>query len=369
MGSACAYHLARRGVPVLALEQFDIPHSRGSSHGHSRMIRMAYHEHADYVPLLRRAYALWRELEAVSGQPLFHMPGGLYMGRADGAFIGGVTHAARTHGLSHRLLDRATMAREFPQFVVPNDYIGFFEPTAGLLIPERIVATHADQALRAGADLRGHEPALEWSSDPRGVRVRTARGEYRADRLVVTSGAWASTVVAGLGVPLRVTRQTLGWFWPREHAMFDRGRCPVWAIEQPDGYEFYGFPLMPEAPGFKLARHRPGPTTDPDRNEWNVLPGDEEDLRACLHRHIPGAQGSLLGLRVCMYTMTPDSHFIIDRHPKHDNVFVACGFSGHGFKFSSVVGEVLADLAQRGRTDHPIEFLGLSRFQKSPGGG
>src|SRR5687767_9732959 len=215
MGSSACYHLARRGAAVLGLEQFDIPHDRGSSHGASRMIRMAYYEHPDYVPLLRRAYELWFELERVSGQKLLHVTGGLYLGPADGNLVGGSLQSARQHGLEHEMLDHGQLARRFPQFRVPGQWVGMFETMAGFLRPERVIAACAEAALRAGADLRGREPLSEWSASDSGVTVRTPRGEYHAGHLLFCGGPWTSKLVMNLGIPLVVTRQVLGWVWPK----------------------------------------------------------------------------------------------------------------------------------------------------------
>jgi len=365
MGSSTCLHLARRGVRVLGLEQFAIPHDRGSSHGLSRMIRLCYAEHPDYVPLLRRSYDLWRELEAASGRRLLHVTGGLYLGRGDGEFINGARRAATLHGLDHRLMSRDEIAREYPQFEVPDDFAGFFEPTAGLLLPEEVLATQAELALRAGAELHGHEPVLQWGPEGSGYVVTTSRGRYLASRVVVCAGAWVGRLIADLGVRLVATRQVLGWVWPKSPELFELGRCPVWAIEapalEPPGL-YYGFPMLPSAPGVKIARHVPGVPVSPDGATRDVTAEDEADFRPALRRFLPRADGPLLAVRACLYTSTPDSNFIIDRHPRLAGVAMGCGFSGHGFKFASVVGEVLADLSVRGATDHPIGFLGLARF-------
>jgi sarcosine oxidase len=234
---------------------------------------------------------------------------------------------------------------------------------AGFLLPERVVAAHANEAMKAGAELRGHEPVLGWSADARGVTVGTDRGEYRADHLVFCGGPWSGRLIADLGVRLMVTRQVLAWVWPPHPEPFQPGRLPVWAIDNADGTLHYGFPMQPDNPGFKIAHHGPGPATDPDEVARQPLPGDVETVRPALRRFLPDADGPLLALRVCLYTNSPDHHFIIDRHPAHDRVTIACGFSGHGFKFASVVGEVLADLAIKGSTDLPAQFLGLARFR------
>ena len=363
MGSSACYHLARRGLRVLGLDQFDIPHALGSSHAGSRMIRLAYYEHPDYVPLLRRAYQLWDELEAVSGQKLLYRTGGIYIGPAGGDLVAGSLRSAREHALAHEQLDWSELRRRFSQFKVHESWSGVYEPEAGFLLPERVVAAYAEAALRASADLRGREAVLDWEQHARGVTVRTARGEYHADRLVFCGGPWTGKVVRDLGVELNVTRQVLAWVWPRDPASFALGRLPVWAIDHLDGSIHYGFPMMNDIPGFKLAHHAPGPFTDPDRVARDVQPGDEGTFRPVLKQMIPGADGPVLSMKVCLYTNTPDHHFIIDRHPAHDRVSIACGFSGHGFKFASVVGEILADLATGSGPRPEAEFLGLRRFR------
>ena len=362
MGSSAAYHLARRGARVLGLEQFDIPHSRGSSHGYSRMIRLAYYEHPDYVPLLRRSYQLWHDLEQSSNQKLLHLTGGLYMGPETGHVVSGALHAARRHKLDHELLTHNQLSTRFPHFHLPPSFVGVLEPQAGFLLPEKTIAAHAEGAMRAGAELHGHEPLTAWQSTPTSVSVTTPRATYRAKTLLFCGGSWTSKLLADLGVHLVVTRQVLGWLWPQDPDPFALGKHPVWGIEQDDGSLAYGFPMMADNPGLKIARHAPGRPADPDSVIRDPLPGDEQEITGIADRYLPSARGPLLALRVCMYTNTPDGHFILDRHPRYDNVLLACGFSGHGFKFASVIGEVLADLATAGRTRHPTDFLSLSRF-------
>ncbi len=363
MGAAASWALARRGARVLGLEQFDIPHARGSSHGYSRVTRTAYYEHADYVPLLRRAHALWRELETESGEKLLHLVGGLYMGPLDGALVGGSLRSARQHGLAHEVLDHAALARRYPQFTVPTDWSGLLEPEAGFLLPELAISSAITCALRRGAEIHGHEPVLSWEANASHVTVTTARATYQADRLIFSGGAWSNQLVRDLGVELVVTRQVLGWVWPKEWAQFQVGTLPVWMIDRLDGTSYYGFPMITHSPGLKVALHGPQTAVNPDRVDRNVLPGDEESFRAGLRTFLPTADGPLLALRTCLYTNSPDGHFIIDRHPQHERVTVAAGFSGHGFKFASVVGELLADLAATGTTELPTGFLGLKRFQ------
>lgn len=363
MGAAACWEFAKRGVCVLGLEQFDIPHTRGSSHGYSRMTRMAYCEHPDYVPLLRRSNALWRVLEQESGESLLHLVGGLYMGPLGGELVGGALRSARQHGLPHELLEHRALAQRFSQFVLPEDWVGLHEPQAGFLLPELAISALASCALRRGAEIHGHEAVQSWKIEAGHATVVTSRATYHADKLILSGGAWSNRLVTALGVPLVVTRQTLGWVWPKVWSSFKLGTLPVWMIDRLDGGVYYGFPMITQSPGFKVALHAPLQPTDPDRVEREILPGDEETFRSCLRRFVPSADGPLLALRTCLYTNTPDAHFILDRHPQHDRVFVAAGFSGHGFKFATAMGASLADLACDGRTDLPIGFLGLKRFR------
>jgi sarcosine oxidase len=369
MGASACYQLARRGVKVLGLEQFDIPNTLGAAGGFSRMIRLAYFEHPDYVALLHRAYELWHEIEQDSGQKLFHKTGGLYAGRPDSDLISGSLRAAGDYKLPHEQLDHAEARRRFPQFQLPDDYVGFFEPEAGMILSDATVATYAAQAMRHGAQLQGRESVVEWKAYAGGVAVKTDKDTYNADRLILCTGAWTSKLLHGLDIQLTVTRQVLGWLWPRRPEYFELGKFPVWAIDPGRQGEFegvyYGFPMMDQNPGFKIARHFPADPTDPDQVDRTPTEQDIEEFMPAVHQYFPDALGPLLAARVCMYTNSADGHFIIDKHPEHPQVILACGFSGHGFKFVSAIGQILADLAQHGQSELPIEFLSLDRLTKS----
>ena len=362
MGASACLHLARRGVRVLGLEQFAIPHGLGSSHGYSRAIRLAYFEHPHYVPLLRRAWEQWGQLETESGQTLLHRTGCLYLGAPDSDLVRGSLAAARAHGLPHESLTAREIGDRFPQFHVPPEFAGVFEPLGGTLRPEAAVAAFAEQAMRRGTELHGHDPVARWHADSEGVTVETVGGEtYHAAHLILSGGAWSARLLRDLEVPLRVTRQVMGWTWPRRPDLFGLDRFPTWAIEHEDGFH-YGFPMLPDNPGFKIALHAPGDPTDPNTVNRDVKAGDRETFLPAIRRFFPDADGPVLAIRICLYTNTPDGHFILDQHPAHPNVTFACGFSGHGFKFAPVIGEALADLAATGRTDLPVGFLGLARF-------
>ena len=364
MGAAACYHLARRGVRVLGLERFDIPNSMGSAHGYSRMIRLAYFEHPDYVPLLRRSYALWDELAADLRRKIIFITGGLMLGPPGAQVLEGSIRSVRDHHLPHDLLNAQEAMRQFPQFKIPDDYRVLHDHQAGLVLPEAAVAGHADLALRRGAELHGHEQVLSWESSGGGVTIRTTRRQYGAAKVIFCGGAWTTQLVRDLGVPLTVTRQPLAWVWPKTPELFELGRMPVWIMEHRDGSNHYGFPMLPDNPGFKLATHVRGAVTEPDQLDRAANDRDEADIRPVLRDHIPAADGPLLSMRICMYTNSPDHHFIIDHHTTHPNVILACGFSGHGFKCASGIGEVLAELAIDGRSKLPIDFLSLRRFTR-----
>ena len=299
----------------------------------------------------------------MSRQKLLHITAGVYIGPPRGELVGGSLESARRHGLAHELLDHAALRRRFPQFHVPEDWQALYEEKAGFLLPERVVAAYAEAALRRGAELHGHEPVIAWNADSNGVAVGTPGREYRAEHVIFCGGPWSGRLLNHLGVQLRVTRQVMGWVWPRRPELFELGRFPVWAIENPDGSLQYGFPLFEGSPGLKTAHHGPeAAVPDPDRVVRDELPGDVETFKPALARFLPDGDGPVLAMRICLYTNSPDHHFIIDRHPNHDRVTFACGFSGHGFKFASVVGEVLADLAIAGNTSLPVEFLRIRRL-------
>lgn len=348
MGSAAAAHLAGRGRRVLGLDRFRPPHALGSSHGQTRIIREAYFEHPLYVPLVQRAYQLWAELEAESGRALFRQTGGLMIGRRDGAVVTGALRSAEEHRLGYELLSADEIRRRFPGLRPPGEMVAVWEPRAGILFPERCVEAHLDRARRHGAALQFDEAVSRWEAGPEGVRVVTGRGEYEGGQLLLTAGAWLPQLLHGGSPPLAVERQVQFWFEAVEPDLFEPARCPIHIWEYDSGRHFYGFPDLGE--GVKTAIHHEGETTSPESVRREVGPGDVEAMRAVIRRFLPGADGAVRSSVVCMYTNTPDRHFLIDRHPAHRNVIIASPCSGHGFKFSSAVGEVLADLLTEGRS-------------------
>lgn len=365
MGSAAASHLAGRGQRVLGLERFGPAHSLGASHGGSRIYRQSYAEGPEYVPLLLRARELWDRLGVDAETEVFTRTGGIMIGRADSPMVAGSLHSAREWGLAHEVLDAAEIRRRFPTFTPADDDVAFYEREAGVVRPELTVTAHLRMAERRGAELRFNEPATRWEALPGGgVRVITAGGTATADRLVIAPGAWAPRLLPDLAVPLRVERRVTFWFAPKGGgAPFGITRHPVYVWETPGAGEMYGFPALDGADGgVKVGFHYGGGAADPDHLEREIRPAEVQEMQDFLGSRIPAlAAGRFLRGTACTYTLTPDEHFVLSPHPEHSQVIVACGFSGHGFKFVPVIGEILADLAVDGTTRHPISLFDASR--------
>jgi len=343
MGGAALYHLARRGARVLGIEQFTIPHDRGSSHGVSRIIRLAYWEHPHYVPLVRRAYDLWRDLERTSGQSLLTVTGSIDGGRPESRPIEGALAACRAHGLEHERLDAAALTKRFPGYRLPADHVAVFQPDGGFLHAERCVVAHVDAARTLGATVHTGEQVTAWTASGGGVRVTTTSAVHEADRLLIAAGAWLPRLVPALARSIAVERQVVMWTRPLRPELFTADRFPVFYIETPHG-AFYGFPEDPSR-GFKIGKyHHRRQVVDPDIVDRTCSPEDEATLREGISHYFPDANGPTAAASVCLFTNTPDEHFVIDRVADHPGVVVAGGFSGHGFKFCSVVGEMVADL-------------------------
>jgi sarcosine oxidase len=364
MGSAAAWQLASRGRRVVGFDRFHPPHAMGSSTGRSRIIREAYWESPFYVPLVRRAYDLWAELELRTGARLLQPTGGLVIGPEDGPLVSGARASARAHGVAHELLSMSEVGRRFPAFQRDDSLVGVLEPRAGVLMPEDCVASMLREAARAGAELRYDEPVLEWEPDGQGVRVRSATGTVRADRLILSAGAWLDADLGRGPLPLSVARQVMFWVRPSgDPGRFEPQRFPIWLWETRTGPVWYGFPDLGDGP--KVARHHGGELTTAAAVARDVAAEEAAPMLEFLGAAIPGLRGPVTDARVCLYTNTPDQHFILDRHPAHEAVLVASPCSGHGFKFAPTIGEALADMVM----DRPPRFdlapFRLDRFATS----
>jgi sarcosine oxidase len=361
MGSAALYQLARRGVRVLGIERFAPGHDRGSSHGATRIIRLAYFEHPSYVPLLQRAYALWRELEAASGRRLLDITGIAEIGPPEGVLVQGTIASAHLHSLPHEVMGAGELMRRYPAFRLPSHYVAVVQPDGGFLAAEPSIAACVKLAQEAGAEIRTGVTVRVIEPRAGGVRVVTNDGTVEAGTAIVAAGPWIKALLPKLPAPLRVTRQVMAWFAPTEPAQnFAAGRFPVFLIESRHGMH-YGFPADGEGRVKVAKHHHRGETVDPDTYDRIVSADDEALIRAALAEHLPAANGPLAAAQTCLYTVTDDGDFLIDRLPGFPQVIVASPCSGHGFKFAPVIGEILADLASGQVPTHDISRFRLSR--------
>lgn len=361
MGGAACDHLAERGLRVLGLDRFSPPHLHGSSHGESRIIREAYFEDPRYVPLVRRAYECWHALERDTRSRLLQVTGGLMIGPPDGEIVSGALKSAKEHGLPHQLWTAAELRARHPEFAIGEEHVAVWEPRAGFLNADACVTAQLERAARRGADLRPNTPVTAWRSTGSDVEVHTARGVERAEALVLAAGAWMPELIGGVPLELSVERMVLYWFEPARGAeSFALGRFPIWIWEHERGRTFYGFPL--HARGLKVARHHEGEICTPETARRDVSADEISAMRDLLALRLPAAAGPLRETATCLYTNTTDQHFVLDRHPDHENVLIASPCSGHGFKFANAIGEVLADLVTAGRSRFDLAPFRLARF-------
>ncbi|MBB4039459.1 sarcosine oxidase [Microvirga flocculans] len=362
MGSAALFNLARQGKRVVGFEQFEPGHDKGSSHGESRIIRLSYFEHPSYVPLARRALEKWRELERDTGETILTVTGVLEAGYPGSPIVSGSLDASRQHNLPHEVLDAAAITRRFPAFKVPSNWVGLFQPDGGFLRPELAIRQFVRLAEGHGAQTRTNTRVLGIEPFGAGVRVRTENETIEAGSVVVSTGAWISAFAPELKPNLRITRQVLGWFEPLDPSLFTPERCPVFLLES-ENDACYGFPDF-AGTGVKTASHREGatlPTADDLAQDGNAA--DEAQIRRTLALAMPDANGPLRQMRTCMYTRTPDEDFVVDLSPADPRIVLASPCSGHGFKFASVLGEVLADLALGKTPASDISRFRIDRFR------
>jgi sarcosine oxidase len=363
MGSATLYHLAWRGQRVLGLEQFPQGHDRGSSHGDSRVIREQYFEHPLYVPLVQRAYTLWRELEETSARLLMTITGGLMIGPSDGVVVTGTLRSAEAHNLAHELLTPTEVCARWPAFHLADGLVAVHDPRAGFLDPESCDSAHIDAAMQEGAEARFEEPVIEWSPDGDGVQVTTHGGRYLADRLVICAGAWSKGLLPTLDLPLTVERQVAFWLEPGLDAVeYQMPSFPIYAYEYKPASICYGFPRLPR--GVKSSIMHGGEiTASPADVKRNVSDDEAEPVRAALRPILPQlATATVRESGVCLFTNTPDRDFIVDFHPQYPQVLLSSPCSGHGFKFASALGEIQADLVTTGSTRFDISAFRIARF-------
>ena len=371
MGVSSCYFLATRGYKVLGIEQFELPHDQGAHAGQSRIIRKAYFEHPDYVPLLKKAYENWQQLEEQTGEQVYFKTGLLYQGPADHVMIKGVKEAALLYGIELEQLTIQKSLSVFPRFVVSGSSEVIYEPDAGFIRPEKIISLYKNEAEKKGAAIHTKEIVLEWKKEKGGITVITDRDTYHSEKLIITAGAWSGKMLPQLASKLTVTRQVIVWVKTRDTKPFEMPGFPCWLIaDNKRGGALYGFPFLRkdqfgEPEGIKFAWHYPGDKTKPEKVNRQIDKSEIDTLIRDVAAYIPALSGAApVAAKTCLYTNSPDENFIIDYLPGYErDVVIACGFSGHGFKFVSVAGEILADLAIKGESDLPVDFLSLGRFQ------
>lgn len=362
MGSAACWHLARRGLKVLGLERFDLGHAMGSSHGLTRIIRLAYFEGSHYVPIVRRAHELWAETGTEAGMKLLHVTGSLDLAPKGAGPVESSLQSCLDHGLTHEVLDGREIARRFPAFQLPEGHLGLWQPDGGFVASEKAIYAHVGLAQSRGAEIRTNEALLDWAPTAQGgVVVRTERGTYSAGRLVITSGGWIADAVPALATKVATVKQAIGWFTTRRPELFREGAFPVFILSVEEG-NFYGFPLY-EHPGFKLGGpHFGREPMDPREPDRTPSPQQVALIRECLARYIPDAAGEPLTVKGCVYSVSSDEGFIIDTVPGVPQAVFASACSGHGFKFASAIGEILADLSTSGQSAFDLRPFALDRF-------
>ena len=361
MGTAAAWELGKRGLNALVLEQFNHIHDKGAHSGDTRVIRHAYAEGHDYVPLVLRADDLWMELEALSGEFIFHRVGVLELSAPGNNHAELARESAAKHGIPFEWLSADEIRPRYPQFNVGDDWVGGFGDRGGLLDVKSGLRALANQSRAHGVEIRERAVVEKWSAGGDGVRVEVNGATETADQLIITAGAWASRLLANACLPLRVLRKTLFWLEVDDVEMFQPERMPVYIAGIP-GYEFYGFPSWGE-PGIKVAVHSGGEETDPDTVDREITDDERAEIVDVASHVLHGITGIVLRATTCLYAISQDHNFIVDRLPEPSNVTVGAGFSGHGFKFTPAIGELLVQLAMGERDTLPI--FAIDRFQSS----
>lgn len=367
MGMAAGYYLARQGVKVLLVDAYDPPHDQGSHYGDTRIIRHAYGEGREYVPLALRSQVLWDELEKMTYHKIFMQTGAIGFGlKGNAPFIDEAIASGKEYDLDVEHLTGAEVRERFPGLHVPDDYNAFYEPNSGFLFSENCIQAYRELAEFHGAELSVNNPVLDVKAYDDSVKVISKNGVFTADKLIISAGSWNGRIASkvGLNLPLVPTRQPVAWF-KADETLFNANAFPTFMVEVPSGDNraiYYGFPTFGGC-GVKVGRHEYVNAIDPDtmNREFGSNKKDEGHIRKFLDRFMPKASGTRKKGVICLYTRTSDGHFIIDKHPEHSHIMIAAGFSGHGFKFASVIGEILSQLTIAGETDHDISIFSLNR--------
>lgn len=364
MGTAAAYYRAKEGAKVLVLDKYDIPNTMGSHHGMTRMLRLNYGNGSSYVPIAKEALDLWHALEEETGKHLFEETGCITVGPPESEFVATSIDSAKVNDIPYELLDSEALMARWNGLNIPDHYIGCFDPRAGYLFSEECLTTYKEAAVSLGAAVHENEGVNTFETGADGIiTVTTDKGVYQAEKAIVTAGPWLKKLMPDIGLNIQTMRKTISWFKPKYEKIYD-GHFPCFIFDTESDGHYYGFPDFLNH-GVKLGRMDDDQPCDPDtvNREYGALPEDEGDVRSFLNKYMTKAEGDLLDGKVCMFSNTPDDDFIIDVHPEYSNIVFAGGFSGHGFKFASVIGAILSELSEHGTTQRDIDFLRLKRFK------
>ena len=361
-GSSALYHLSKTGLKVFGIDQFKPPHTHGSSHGQSRIIRQAYHENPFYVPLVREAYNFWYEMEKTSGKKLFLKTGGIMLGNSNSAVVNGAKLSASTHNVPFEFLDNNSIKKRFPALQPSDNTVGVLEKEAGILFPEDCIETYLDQAHKNGASLQYNERVLKIIPFDDSVQIITDEAIYRTSKLIVSAGAWLNQLMPDLQLPLTIERQVLYWIKssnPKSKEYFLPGNLPIYIWEYLPGKIFYGFPDLGD--GIKIAFYHGGESVTPGTLMPAVSKDEIDNIMAIAEKYL-NIQPEFNYSATCMYTNTPDANFIIDYHPQHKNIIIASPCSGHGFKFASLTGKLLCSMAIEEKIEFDLSPFSISRY-------
>lgn len=365
MGIATAYYLAKAEQKVLVVDQFTVPNIYGSHHGETRILRLGYGNGGTYVPLVKESLALWKELEEETGRTLYNQTGAISVGYPDSDFVKETIDSSIQYDLEYEELDAKSLMERWPGITVPDDYVACYDPNSGFLYSEECILAYKEACEKLGVTILENQRVLDLQMTDKEVTVLTADTTFVARKAVVTAGAWIPKLLPDLELDIKPLRKTFGWFETSEEDLYG-SQFPCYVFDTHDVGHYYGFPDF-NGKGLKIGRMDLGEVVNPDElnRDFDSTPKEEADLRSFLSRYMPQANGNLNAGKVCLFSMTPDEDFIIDFHPQHENVLIAGGFSGHGFKFASAIGKTLCELAVQGVSNQDISFLSLNRFNKA----
>lgn len=364
MGTAAAYYLSKENKRVLVIDQFSIPNTYGSHHGHTRMFRLGNGNGGQYVPLGKESLRLWKELEEISGKTLYQKVGALTVGHQNSEFVSEAIKSSINNGLVYEEMNAKMITERWPGISIPDDYYGCYDPESGFLFSEECIQTYKEEAIKLGADVFENQAVVDIDIKDNQVTIFTASNHYTAEKLIVTAGAWVPKLLQSIDLPIKPLRKTIGWFKPTVEEFYS-DNFPCFIFDTDTIGHYYGFPDF-DGGGVKLGRMDLGYDCDADtvNREFGAYDDDEGDIRNFLEQYLPGAAGELVKGAASMFAMTPDEDFIVDTHPDYKNVCIAGGFSGHGFKFASVIGKILTELSITGETQYDITFLRVNRFSE-----